>query len=142
MSNYTRTHIDTRGPIVEVDRDAFEDGTVAFGGADTLAPGTILARHTGSGKFQIYVKGGSSNGNGVPVAVLTYELEATGAGDKPVRPALRGKFNKKKLVIDADGDDANIDFAVLDLLRDVGIYAYDVEQLGREDNPQPTESDS
>lgn len=128
MSNRETTDIDI-GELT-LDRCEFEDGVIAFGGADVLARGTILARHSGNGKFQIFVKGGSSNGNGTPKAVLDHELIATGAGDLPVRAIVDGKVNKRRLIIDADGDDSNIDGAVLDQLRDYKITALEVEPVG------------
>jgi len=140
MANITTTNIDN-GPIV-LQEDLSEDGLVTFAGADVFAPGTILARHTGTLNWQLYVKGGSSNGNGVPQGVLSYELEADGAGDLPARIITAGKLNKRRLIIDADGDDSNIDATVTDLLREHGLLAEDVQQLSRFDNPQPSEVDS
>lgn len=138
MPNLTTTDIDTGR--VALGGNHFESGVINFAGADVLAPGTILARHTGTLKYQLYVKGGSSNGNGVPVAVLTHELDVAAAGDVPVRPIVSGPVNKNRLVIDADGDDANIDATVRDLLRSTGIIPQDVSQLSLDDNPQQIDS--
>ncbi len=132
MSNIDITNNDLGSVIIQ--RGAFLDGTIAFGGADVLAPGTILARVISNGKYQIYVKGGSTDGDGVPVGVLTYELEATGAGDLPARPMRNGEVDKDRLVIDADGDAANVDASVIDLLQQVGLIATTVEQLAQLDN--------
>ena len=140
MVNIVRTVVDLGSVIVE--RGTFEDGLVIFAGADTFLVGTILARHTGNGKFQLYVKGGSSNGNGVPVAVLMNESVRTSGGDNKERPMMTGVVNENRLVIDADQDSSNIDAAVRDLLRQTGLDPVDVQQLAREDNIQPTESDS
>lgn len=140
MANIDITNIDN-GPLVLGDEE-FEDGLIAFAGADTFAEGTILARNTSTLKFQLYVKGGSSNGNGVPVGVLTYAVSRTGAGDVMGRVLMKGKVNAKRLIIDADGDDSNIDATVRDLLRNKGIVPEIVTNLSRYDNPQPTESDS
>jgi len=140
MANLVRTVIDNGDVIVE--RGEFEDGLLEFAGADTFVAGTIIARNTSNDKFQLYVKGGSSNGNGVPVAILVNEEVRTGVGDNPVRLMMDGIVNEKRLVIDADGDNSNVDGAVRDLLRQTGIVPIPVEQLKREDNPQPSESDS
>jgi hypothetical protein len=45
-----------------------------------------------------------------------------------VRVLERGEVNKKRLVIDADGNDTNIDNAVIDQLRAFGIQPVDVLQ--------------
>ena len=140
MANIVRTVVDLGSVIVE--RGTFADGLLIFAGADTFAVGTILARHTGNGKFQLFVKGGSSDGNGVPVAVLMNESVRTESGDNKERPMMTGEVNENRLIIDADGDSSNIDAAVRDLLRQTGLHPVDVQQLAREDNIQPTESDS
>lgn len=110
------------------------DDTVTFAGADTFASGTIMARDSVSGKLVLFVKGGVANENGIPKAVLTYELIATGAGDLPVRAMMSGQVRKELLIIDADGDDSNIDAAVIDQLRSYGILALNVSELNIADN--------
>ena len=132
MANITSTNNDLNSPIL--DGAEFRDDIITFAGADTLAPGTILARDSVSLDLVIFVKGGSTNGNGIPKAVLTYELTAAGAGDLPARVAVAGKYRKEKLIIDADGDDSNIDAAVIDQLRDYGLTPVDVTELNIQDN--------
>lgn len=119
---------------VALRNEEFRDELLTFAGADVLLAGTILARNTSTLKLQLYVKGGSSNGNGIPQFVLTYPLTATGAGDIPVRVLSRGEVNKNRLVIDADGSAVNIDGTVVDLLRTAAITPIDVKQLGVLDN--------
>lgn len=101
----------------------FENETLTHGGAGTILKGTILARHSSNGKLIPYVIGGSSNGNGVPKAILMHDSVAAGSGDKPVRVAVQGQFVKDKLIVDADGDDSNITSAILDSLRLYGLNA-------------------
>lgn len=132
MANIEITNVDTGS--VELEGGQFRDDTLTFAGADTFAPGTILARDSVSGKLVLYVKGGVTNENGIPKAVLTYEVTAAGAGDVRVRVLVAGRVNKNRLVIDADGDDSNIDAGVLDRLRDYGITALDAAQLSKLDN--------
>ena len=132
MSNLTITHIDQGGVVIG--DSVYADDTLTFAGTDTFAPGTILARSTATDKLVLYVKGGSSNGNGIPKAIITYEVSRTGAGDLPVRALITGKVRKDKLVIDADGDDSNVDAVVLDLLRDYGLVTQPVSQLNIQDN--------
>ena len=132
MSNITRTEVDI-GSVVLSDAQ-FRDSEITFAGADILAEGTILAVDSVSLKHVIFVKGGATNENGIPKAILTYELEATGAGDLPARVAVAGSYRKERLIIDADGDDSNIDQAVIDQLRDYGLVPIDTQELNIFDN--------
>ena len=108
--------------------------TIVFAGAVTYLAGTILARDSVSLKLVLYVKGGSTNENGIPKAVLTQELEATGAGDLKSNVLIGGHVRLNKLVIDADGDASNVDKAVTDELRDYGIESFTSVQLAEFDN--------
>lgn len=132
MPNMTVTNVDI-GSAILADA-AFRDDVLTLAGADTVAAGTILARDSVSGKLVLFVKGGTTNGNGVPKVVLTYEVVTTGAGDVPVRAGVSGSYRKERLVIDADGDDSNIDAAVIDQLRDYGLVPIDVQELNILDN--------
>jgi head decoration protein D len=127
MPNLTRTDIDVGSVVMR--EGMFEDELVTFAGTATYAKGTILARNTSTLKLQLYVKGGVSNGNGVPVAVLTYAIDRTGAGDVKARVCKRGVVDFNRLVINADGSNVNIDATVKDLLKDQGLYVEPVQQL-------------
>jgi hypothetical protein len=140
MANPEITNIDPGNPVI--DGRSYEDGLLTFAGADIFLAGTLLARNTSTQKFIPYVKGGSSNGNGVPRAVLTHRVERSGAGDTPVRVLTGGDVHKHRLIVDLVGDDSSIDGNVRDLLRQTGIFAEDTQQLNRYDNPQPAEGDS
>ena len=133
MANKVVTNVDLGSSIL--DGAKFRDDTMTFAGADIMAPGTILARDSVSLKLVIFVKGGATNENGIPKVIVTEEVEATGAGDEAVRVAVEGRFRKEKLIIDADGDDSNIDAAVIDQLRDFGLTPIDVQELQSFDNP-------
>jgi hypothetical protein len=109
--------------------EVHRDELITFGGAATLLAGCIMARDSVSLKLVPFVKGGSTNQNGIPKAVLTYPSTATGAGDLKERVLVSGKVNKNRLVINADGNGTNIDGAVLDQLRAFGITPVDVQQL-------------
>lgn len=132
MATLDITNIDLGGVILE--DPSFDDETVTFAGADTFAAGTILARDTVSGKLVLYAVGGSTNGNGVPCAVLTYQLVRAGAGDLPARVLVGGKVKRQRLVVDAAGNDSTITQAVKDLLRARGIIAVETKQLSKLDN--------
>lgn len=130
--NMTVTNCDTGNVILG--NTQFEDAALTFGAAGTLKSGTILARDSVSKKLIAYVKGGSTNENGIPKAVLTYDVTATGAGDKRIRAAIAGEFRKERLIIAADGNATNIDAVVTDALRDYGLVAISVKELGASDN--------
>lgn len=132
MATLEITNNDTA--VLEVWDPVYQKETVTFAGADTLAAGTILARDSVSQKLVIYVKGGSTNENGIPKVVLPHELVATGAGDLPADVLVGGQVRFSQLIIDADGDNSNIDAAVKDQLRDYGIVSRETTQLSELDN--------
>lgn len=132
MSNIAIQNNDLGNVILEDVR--FEDGLLTFGGAGTVVAGTILARDSVSLLYVPFVKGGVVNENGIPKAVLTYDVTATGAGDVPMRALVNGRVRKERLIIDADGDGSNVDAAVLDQLRDYSITALSVKDLSVLDN--------
>lgn len=129
MGNSTETTIDLGNVAIGDDESAFEDELLTSGGATTYLAGTILARHSGTLKLIPFVKGGSSNENGIPKAVLTYPVESLGAGDIPVRALLKGHVNRDRLIIHGDGDGSNVDAAVCDQLRSYAIVTQHVSQL-------------
>lgn len=132
MANLDITNIDAAG--IALGECKHRDDTLTLAGADTLAPGTILARDSSTEKLVLYAKGGVTNGNGIPKVVLPYEVVAAGAGDVAVRVLVAGGVKAGRLIIDADGDASNIDAPVLDQLRAYGIVPTDVSQIGSLDN--------
>jgi hypothetical protein len=132
MSNIEIQNNKTRGVVVWA--PVFKDEIVTAAGAAVFAAGTILARDSVSLKLVLFVKGGSTNENGVPKAVLTQDLEFAGAGDLPVKAMVEGQVRTGDMIIDSDGDASNIDAAVLDQLRDYGIVGLSTTQLAELDN--------
>lgn len=132
MSNITITNNDLGSVIIH--GETFDDDVFTAGAAKTYPAGTILARDSSTLKLVPFVKGGVTNENGVPKAVLGYDVVAEGAGDIPVRPMLEGKVDATRLIIDADGDASNVDAAVLDGLRAYSITAINVDELSLLDN--------
>ncbi|MEG1884831.1 MAG: head decoration protein [Alistipes sp.] len=128
----TVTNIDT-GSVILVDA-RFSDEVLTLAGAATVKAGTILARDSVTNKLVLFVKGGSTNGNGIPKAIITYEVVATGAGDTAIRAGISGAYRKSRCVIHADGNDTNIDAVVQDQLRDYGLRVASVKELGLLDN--------
>jgi len=92
----------------------------------------LITVAAGSGKMVPYSATGAG-GAQFPKAVLAKALTATGAGDLPTRPIIKGKVAKERLVINGGG---SIGAALLDQLRAYGIIAEPVKQLARIDNPQ------
>jgi len=132
MANLTITNNDLGSVILKDAQHA--DGLLTLAGADTIVDGTILAVDSSSLKYVLFVKGGSTNENGIPKAVLTNEIVSTGAGDVYARPMISGEVRQERLVIDADGDASNVDQAVKDQLRDYSIVAVSVTELNILDN--------
>jgi hypothetical protein len=132
MSNLTITNVDLGSVIL---KDAqLRDDTLTLAGAVTVKEGTILARDSSTLKLVLFVKGGSTNGNGVPKAILTYQVVSTGAGDTPIRAMVSGEVKSGRLVIFADGDASNVDAVVLDQLRDYSMISISVQELNILDN--------
>ena len=132
MSNLTITNVDL-GNVILKDGE-FRDDLLTFAGAATVLEGTILARDSVSLKLVPFVKGGVTNENGIPKAVLTYDVTAAGAGDESIRDMVSGSVRAERLIIDADGDASNVDAAVLDQLRDYSLVSIDVQELNILDN--------
>ena len=132
MPNITVENVDIGNVILQ--NAEFRDDVLTFAGADTFVAGTILARDSVSGNLVPFVKGGATNENGIPKAILTYDVEAAGAGDVPVRVGVSGHYRKERLVIDADGDASNVDNVVIDQLRDYSLVPLDVDELNILDN--------
>ena len=132
MVNLTTTNVDIGSVILEGGN--FRDDLLTFAGAATVLEGTILARDSVSLKLVPFVKGGVTNENGIPKAVITYDVTATGAGDISVRDMVSGSVRAGRLIIDADGAASNIDAKVLDQLRDFSLVSIDVQELNILDN--------
>ena len=132
MPNLTITNVDL-GNVILKDGE-FRDDLLTFAGAATVLEGTILARDSVSLKLVPFVKGGGTNENGIPKAVVTYDVVAAGAGDESIRDMVSGSVRAERLIIDADGDGSNVDAAVLDQLRDYSLITIDVQELNILDN--------
>jgi len=114
--------------------DFYKNDIFTAGGAATFKKGMILARDSVTGKLVVFVKGGVTQENDIPKTVLPFEVVAAGAGDITVRVFTTARLRKDKLVINADGDDSNVDAVVIDELRDYGIFSEDVTELNIPDN--------
>jgi hypothetical protein len=114
---------------IALKQEEYSNELVTFGGAATLLAGCIMARDSVSFKLVPYVVGGSANQNGIPKAVLAEPLTATGAGDLPARAIVLGVVNRNRLIINADGTNANLTKPIEDQLRAFGITPVVVDQL-------------
>lgn len=132
MANLTIENNDLGSVVIEYGR--FRDDLITFTAAGTYVKGTILARDTATNALVPYVKGGTTNGNGIPRRVLTYDLVADAAGDVSARSMMDGVLQKDRLVIFADGDASNVDDVVIDLMQNVGFQVLDTRELAVLDN--------
>jgi hypothetical protein len=132
MSNITITNVDL-GSVIFKDAE-LRDESLTLAGAVTVKEGTLLARDSSTLKLVLFVKGGSTNGNGIPKAVLTYKVVSTGAGDVAIRAMVSGEVKSGRLVIAADGNASNVDAVVLDQLRDYSLISISVQELNILDN--------
>jgi len=132
MATLTITNVD-RGHVI-IDGRFYKDDVLNFAGAGTVAAGTILARDSVSKKLVPFVKGGSTNENGIPKTIVGYDVVAAGSGDLAVRALADGVVRKDKLIIAADGDATNVDAVVLDQLQDYNIATEIVTDISVLDN--------
>lgn len=107
--------------------------TITDGGTDFSVGATATLTVAADGKLVPFVASGAG-GAQRPMAVLTYDVVAAGAGNIPVRPLVAGEVNATRLIIDVDGTGANVTAAVLDQLRRSGIVGTDVKMLSVLDN--------
>jgi hypothetical protein len=131
MSNISITDVDQGAVFLE--HGPAKDELLTFAGAATMVEGTILARNTASGKLVAWEPGGTG-GNEAPIAVLSYDVTAAGAGDEAVRVALSGVVAFERLVDNATGNNSTITDAHRDALGSNGFQVVDVKQLARTDN--------
>lgn len=106
---------------------------IMTGGADVLLANTILARSTSTDLLVLFVKGGSTAGNGIPCCILIAPTTVP-SGNITVRVLQSGVVRLDQIVIDADGDSSNIDGAVRDALRAKSIITKPVQELNILDN--------
>ena len=107
--------------------------SVTEGSTDFVIGDFFTLTTTADGKLVAYVIAGAA-GAQVPIAILTYDITVTGAGDVAIRAMVSGEVRKELLVVDADGDASNITDAILDQLRVAKIVAVDVQELNIPDN--------
>ena len=117
MANMVVLDVDNTGIIMS---DAvYADDTLTAAGAVTYLAGTVLARNSSTNKLVVYTAGGAT-GTNIPKAVLTYDVTFTGAGDKPIRPLIKGEVRREKLIAHGVGA---VTQAEVDALRDYSITA-------------------
>lgn len=104
--------------------------TITDGSTDFAAGDSATLTVAANGKLVPFDPAGAG-GTQFPVAVLTYDVTRTGAGDEPIRALVTGRVNKNRLVIDVGG---SITAAIIDQLRSMSIVPLDVKQLAGLDN--------
>jgi hypothetical protein len=136
MPSPIATPINTRAALT-AGNERFAPETLTVTAPVTLLKGTILARDSVSLKAVTFVKGGSTNQNGIPKLILPHDLTVAGSGatDVKIRALIAADVVRDKLVIAADGNASNVDAAVMDQLRDYGFNVLEAEtQLNIQDN--------
>ncbi len=109
--------------------------TTAGGGTDWDTADVITvtpAAQTGTPLVLFDIDG--VNGAQVPVAILPYEVIATGGGSVAADALFAGVVIKEKLVIDADGDSTNVSDHVMDQLAAAGFTVQNVTDVSVLDN--------
>lgn len=101
----------------------FETGVLAIASGDSASDGTLLVRND-AGKFAV------ASAISAPVFVLVDRGTYSTAGDYPVRVAISGKFNRKRLSLGGNALTA----ANADALRSYGILALSSKTYGSADN--------
>lgn len=113
----------------------FESGGLSFritdGAADFVLGDKFTLSVTGNGNLVPFDPQGVGGAN-VPHAVLTYGIVTEEAATVAARVLVGGEVNVERLVVHGETDP--IDTDTVDALRDVGIFATPVQQLGRLDN--------
>ncbi len=115
------------GSVVYAD-PLFEPDTLRFAGTATYAAGTLLGRITASGYLTPFDPA-SELGPENPVAVLTYAVSNTGAGEVKARVLIGGVVIKERLVVHGAGDLDDLTPAVLDQIRAAGVTVVSVADL-------------
>lgn len=106
---------------------------VTDGAANFIAGDKFEIAVVANGKLVPFAIGGVA-GAGIPIAVMTKDVTAAGAGNEFLRAMIAGSVRKEKLIISADGDGSNITDSILDQLRNYSIISIDVEELNFQDN--------
>ena len=128
----TNTNVDIGNVLLAYGE--FRDYTLTGTANDVIAEGTILSRNTTTQNLQLFVAGGSSAGNGVPSSILLYPVTIPTGGSISVRALVSGVVRKERLIIDADGDDRNVNNAVIDQLRSLALIPINTFELLIQDN--------
>lgn len=136
MPNSVITNVDLGSIFLETAEVSFTPDEVTVPASTVYAEGTILARDSVTGKLIAFVLGGTTDGDGIPKTVLGAPAENDTAGplEIPMRAPVTAKVRTERLIIEADGDGANVTKAVLDQLRDYGIFPSNVNDLSILDN--------
>lgn len=133
MVNPVITNVDIGNGVIV--RGPMRDELLTFAGAGTVLHMSLVARDTTTDKLVPYVKAGVTQGNGVVHGIITTgDVVAAGAGDVPVRLMQSGEVILERIIIDADGDNSNVDFVEVDGLRDRLITSKSHQDLSVLDN--------
>jgi hypothetical protein len=119
----------SRSGLRRLGDNAFKDDLVTFAAPRRCSRVAFWRAIPRRLKLVPFVVGGSTNGNGIPCCVHREPLTATGAGDLPFRVIISGRVNRSRLVINADGTNANLTKMHEDSLRSRSIVPEVVDQI-------------
>lgn len=132
MSNFEITNVDVGSVVLEGGR--FDDDRLTLAAAGTAPEGLILARLDAGGALIPFNPSGS-DGAEIPRYVLTYNVEFSEAGTKPIRPLMGGSVVKERLIVGLAGEAGDgITDAIVDGLKDQAILVRSAAQLAQLDN--------
>jgi hypothetical protein len=127
IDNVTATEIKT---VVEADTTDLTVTVVGDAAVFTATTSIQFVSGNALAKLGLSVETVTANENGIPKAVLNYEL-AGANGDNVIRALVAGEVRDSKLVI-ANG--TSLTDAIRDQLRNYGIVPIDISELGQLDN--------
>ncbi len=107
--------------------------TITAGATDFIVGDKAALTVAADGDLVVFAVAGAG-GAQVPLAVLTFEVVATGAEDKPIQAMVAGVVRSTRLVIDGTAAGVGITKAILDQLRDYGIASKSATELLSLDN--------
>lgn len=107
--------------------------TITDGATDFIVGDFFTLTVAADGKLVPFATDGAG-GAQIPKAVLTYDVVAAAGGDESIRDMVSGSVRAGRLIIHADGTNANVTAAILDQLRDYSLISIDVQELNILDN--------
>lgn len=103
--------------------------TITDGATDFAVNDTATLTVSADGNFYPFEPASGIAGAQFPIAVLTYDVTATGAGNVSAQVLVAGLVKKERLIVNSTQDGSLITTAHLDMLRDYSIVVQSAKQL-------------